>query len=405
MHVSLSQRRRSRHTVVAGAIVALALILAAPLPVAAETTDPGDITWAVAPADESGPDGRGIIEQELDPGATTTDRFAVRNLSTQPVTFKLSAADGYYTPTGRFNMLASDQESVDAGTWIQLPESVSVEPNSTAVVEFTTTVPDGAEPGDHAAGIAASVLSVGTDEQGSQIGVESRIGFRVMTRVSGDLVPAATVSVVSSDYALSWNPLRPGSVDVTFSVVNEGNTRLLAGGAVRAGFESREFPGEGDQRQELLPGESREITTTVDGVWPLFVVPTSIVLDPTATSRDGETVAADETSAEVVVWAIPVPQLLWLAGIALVVGALLWGRSRSRKKTAQLVAEARERGRREAAASTSDPAAPAGEPVPAAHPHSSSADSDGVPSTRRSRQTLIEERQRPKTDSRAGENQ
>jgi hypothetical protein len=100
-----------------------------------------------------------------------------------------------------------------------------------------------------------------------------------------------------------------------------------------------------------LPGDSREITVTVNDVWPLFFVPTSVTLDPDATDRSGEALEAleaDEVSASTVVWAIPLPQLLWLAGIALVVVALFWGRARSKKKTAALVQEAVERGRLEA---------------------------------------------------------
>ena len=82
------------------------------------------VSWSVTPADASGPDGRVAIEHSLDAGATIDDHFAVRNLGADTVTFRAAAADGFYTRNGRFDMLPSDQESVDAGTWITLPESV-----------------------------------------------------------------------------------------------------------------------------------------------------------------------------------------------------------------------------------------------------------------------------------------
>lgn len=173
--------------------VAAAPSAAAAPALVATAADDGEITWAVTPADESGPDQRGVIEQELDPGQSRTDRFAVRNFSAIPVTFALSAADGYYSDNGRFTMLPSSEPSTLAGTWISLPDSVTVEPGGTTVVEFTTSVPDDALPGDHAAGIAASVLSAGTDSSGTGVGVESRVGFRITTRVTGELTPAATV--------------------------------------------------------------------------------------------------------------------------------------------------------------------------------------------------------------------
>ncbi|WP_285136841.1 hypothetical protein [Microbacterium sp. lyk4-40-TSB-66] len=295
---------------------------------AASAASPDDITWSVTPADASGADNRGVIEQEIDPGASRADFLAVRNLSRTEVTFALSAADGYYTDKGRFNMLPSDKESVDAGLWIDLPDSVTVGPNGTVVVPFTTTVPEGAIPGDHAAGIAASVSSTGTDAGGSQVGVESRVGFRVMTRVTGDIVPSYSVSGVESGYDLSWNPFRPGSANTSFTVENTGNASLLVTGVTTIGTGSAAFPAEGAPRQELLPGESRSFTAEVADVWPTFFVPGSIDLAPTATDLGGGAVEVAPQSADASLWALPVPQLLVLLGILLIIAALFWRRRR-----------------------------------------------------------------------------
>ena len=271
------------------------------------------------------------------------------NASDAEVTFQLTAADGFYTRTGRFDILAADQESVDAGTWITLPETVTVPAGGTVVVPFTTTVPELAEPGDHAAGITASVLSVQSSEDGTSVGVESRVGFRVTTRVTGELAPKAAVQALSGDYALSWSPFRPGEMNVTFDVANEGNAILLAEGSVQAGGQSVGFPAEGENPQELLPGDTRTVTVTVPDVWPLFLVATGVTLTPTVRTMDGATTAMTPVTAETLVWAVPWPQLILIAGIALVVLAIAWGRIRSRRKVAALVAEAKEQGRREAA--------------------------------------------------------
>ncbi len=132
------------------------------------------------------------MELELDPGASVDEHLAVRNLSDRDVTFALTAADGYFTPTGRFNMLPGDKQSVAAGIWISMDKTVTVAAGGTAVVPFTVTVPDNATPGDHAAGIAASIYSQGGSD-GTQLGVESRVGFRVMTRVKGEVRPALSM--------------------------------------------------------------------------------------------------------------------------------------------------------------------------------------------------------------------
>lgn len=330
---------------------ALSLSFATAVPPAhAEAADEDTIRWSVTPADENGPDGRRAVEVELDPGERYDDLFAVRNVSDVEVTFRLTAADGFYTRNGRFDILPADRESVDAGTWITLPEDVTVAPGETAIVPFAVTVPENAEPGDHAAGITASVLSTQSADGGASVGVESRVGFRVTTRVSGELAPEAVVGGVVGDYTTSWNPLRPGEVTVSFDVENVGNTILLVEGGVEAGGGSAAFPAPDENAQELLPGDSRRFSVVVDGAWPLFLLPTTITVTPTMLTMTGDTSEIAPVTAGTTVWAVPWPQLIVLAGIALIVWAIVWGRIRSRRRLDALLADAKEAGRREAVA-------------------------------------------------------
>ena len=323
-------------------VVALALTAS---PAAAD--EAAAVSWSVTPADASGPDGRVAIEHSLDAGAATDDHFAVRNLGTEVVTFRLAAADGFSTRNGRFDMLPSDQESVDAGTWISLPESVTVEPGGTVVVPFTISVPENAEPGDHAAGIAASVLSVKQGE-GAEVGVESRVGFRVMTRVTGELAPAFAVQHVSAEYRTSWNPFEPGRIDVSFDVVNEGNTRLEAVGMLDLAGRQVTFPAADSGRQEILPGERHTFSLVIDRAWPLFFFPGEIALAPSVTTADGQSTEVAPAATPVFIWAVPWPQLLVLAGLVLIAMALLWRRGRSKRRIEELVRQAHEAGRRDA---------------------------------------------------------
>ncbi|WP_225221535.1 DUF916 domain-containing protein [Microbacterium gallinarum] len=346
--MSLTSRFRPARHALAGLVLGLALVagVAVPASADADTDDTPDVRWSVTPANESGPDGRTFVENELDPGESVDDYFAVRNVSDQTVEFALLAADGFYTSTGRFDILPAGEESVDAGTWISVPETVTVDAGETAVVPFSITVPEQAEPGDHAAGITASIVSVQESEDGTAVGVESRVGFRVTTRVTGEITPSATVDVVSGDYSLSWNPFRPGEATITFRAENTGNTILLAEGTVSAGGGSTVFPAEGERTLELLPGDSRDITVVVDGVWPLFVVPASVVVTPTVVTMNGDSSTIEPVTADTIVWAVPWPQLLLLTGIALLILALVWGRRRSKKRLQVMLEQAREEGRR-----------------------------------------------------------
>ncbi|UOE44021.1 DUF916 domain-containing protein [Agromyces larvae] len=312
----------------------------------AAAADEPPVSWSVAPAGADGPDGRFSVEHEIEAGRSIDDFFAVRNLGGEAATFALSAADGFYNDNGRFDMLSSDRESVDSGTWIALPDSVTVAAGDTVVVPFTISVPGNAEPGDHAAGIAASVMSTSSGD-GASVGIESRVGFRVMTRVAGELAPALSVGHVIADYRTSWNPLRPGDITVSFEVVNEGNTRLSLGGMVAIAGHETAFPASTDRAQDVLPGEGHVFTVEIDRVWPLFMFPGEVTVSPTVTTADGAMTTVAPSSASLFVWAMPWPQLLVLAGLALLVLALVWRRGRSKRRVDAMVSAAREEGRRE----------------------------------------------------------
>lgn len=315
--------------------------------------DDEKITWAVQPADADGPDGRHAINVDMDPGEVHDDFMVIRNISDVQVDFKVRAADGYFNKNGRFNTIPSSQESVDAGLWITVQDVVTVPAQSRVVVPIRIEVPMLAEPGDHAAGISASVLSSSVQEDGTQLGLESRVGFRTTIRVKGEITPSAEITGATVEHQLRWNPLKPGAATVTFNVTNTGNARFLAEGYVRAGTGGASFPEEGDGTRELLPGDDHQMVVLVKDVWPLFVVGTEITLQPRL--PDGASIQAIVVKTSGV--AIPWPQLLVLLGIALIVVALLWNRIRSRKRLEIMLASAREEGRRAATAVEDAPGA------------------------------------------------
>ncbi|MFD6681665.1 hypothetical protein [Micromonospora parva] len=340
--------------------VAFLTVAATPVAAAAEP-DPKALTWTVQPATASGPDQRRWITASLDPGQAVTEHLAVRNFSRTAVTFALKAADGYLTDKGRFNMLSSDRPSVDGGTWIDVQEKVTVGPNETRVVPFTITVPRSATPGDHPAGIAATVSSAG-----GTVTVESRVGFRVMLRVNGSARAALAVRGLDATYSPSWNPFAGGTVRVRYTVENDGNVWVSGTGRVAMsdllGRSSHDATSAVD---ELLPGGSRTVRTRADGVWALGRLRTTVTTSP-ALLGDGQA-GADlrPASATVTTWVVPWAQL---ALLALLVGLLLGLRAAARhrrRRLAGLLARARQEGRREAQESVLvGGAATAGEPDP-----------------------------------------
>lgn len=337
--------RLLRRAAIAAVALSALLLSSAPAAHAADQSD-GDVTWMVRPSDGTGEDGRSWIELELDPGESVDEHLLVRNLSPSTVTFHLSAADGYFTDTGRFNMLTSDRESVDAGTWIDIQDTVEVPSGGDVIVPFTLTVPDNATPGDHPAGVAAAIRS-GSD---GEVGIESRVGFRVMTRVTGELAPSLAAEA-SGSYSGSWNPFDAGRLDVDYAVENTGNTRLSVAPqiTVSALFGLVSFTTAGESIVEIAPGESRSATVSFPSAWPLFVYSADVVAAATAVPDElaaGDVVPVEASSLVV---AMPWPQLVTLA-IALLLLWLLWRDRRRRERIIEARVERARQEERDAAA-------------------------------------------------------
>lgn len=331
------------------AVPAAVFVVMPVAPAASMAEDPeSTVTWAVQPADEHGPDGRCWIELTLDPGQVVTEHLAVRNFGDSAVVFTLQAADGYLTDNGRFNILPSDQESTDGGTWIEIPEQVTVEADATEVVPFTITVPHDATPGDHPAGVAATLTST----EGT-VAIESRVGFRVMTQVSGTVTAAAAVEDLTATYRQSWNPFSGGTIQVAYTTTNHGNVASTGIGLVTVDglFGSAQNEARAEI-EESFPGDSVEVETRVAGVWPWGPLRTTVEVTPAVPDGEPGGAAIEPASATVTVWTLPWPQLVFAA----VLGAIAFGLRtlirRRRRRLARLLARARNEGRAEARAAT-----------------------------------------------------
>lgn len=330
----------------------------------------GDVTWSVRPGNAQSEDGRSWVEWDAAPGEEHTDHMVVTNHSATDVEFTLTAADGYFTDTGRFNMLPSDQESTDAGTWIDLPDSVIIPAGGATSVPFTVSVPLNASPGDHAAGVAATIHSTG--EGG--VGVESRVGFRVMTRVTGELQPGLALAT-SGSYGGEINPFEAGTIDLAYEVENTGNTRLRTQPeiSISGPFGIGTQTVQGDEIVEIAPGETRQGVARFPAAWPLFVYDAHVSAEPLPVSEELSFDAAESTVTQANVVAMPWSQLVVLLMAA---GLGLWAvmsRRRERQRTQRLVAQAREEALASVGAAGSrdtseSPMRPESVPVPASPP-------------------------------------
>ena len=290
------------------------------------------LTWSVQPSSQRKPDGRAAFTyQDFAPGSSHEDYIAVDNFSTTARTFTVYASDAFNTAAGGFDLLAAAQKPKDVGTWVHLAKpTVRIPARSSAIVPFTVTVPADATPGFHVGGIVASVSTVGTGANGSQVQVDRRVGARIYLQVTGPLRPALQVEQVSVQYHGTWNPTHPGSATVHYTLANTGNVPLqahqLLGSTGLFGLfgSSRKLP----DAPLLLPGNSVRLTVQVPRAWPGVRLSTALHVTP-FTGIVSLTPPPGTVSASASAWAVP---WTWLAIVVVV--ALAWWRRRRRNRRA-----------------------------------------------------------------------
>ena len=308
-----------------------------------------DFRWSVAPSNENGELGRSYFVHDVKPGQTIEDWVAITNYGEEPMTFSVYGTDAFNTPDGSFALLPADEEPALAGTWIEIPredQTVEVKGGETRVIPFTITVPDNAEPGDHAAGVIASVSHDALNAQGQLVRVDRRIAARVYLRVDGPVRPSLHIDAIRTDYQAPpwWNPFATGEVTITYQVRNAGNLRLTASG--EAGAAGPFGVGRGDPVHkdvpEMLPGTVYEDTHTIPDIYPLFWINGEVTLTPQAAPQSAQTPDLHPVTRGDSVIAIP-----WLPVLAaiLLTAVLIWRRRHAKRRfqaaVAAAVAEAR----------------------------------------------------------------
>ncbi len=350
------------HSVPSAALAAALLAVASlagvlPAEATGQSSVSDAVTWSVQPATASGPDGRQFFDYDVQAGSVISDHIAVTNLSTQPVTFHIYAADAATDyDTARFTLIGDDKASSDVGAWTNVAGGAStcpetdtavqkracvegfgisqlIEPGTSAVVPFSISVPADAAPGDHAEGIVASYDAPAIDSSGTAVSIDQRVGTRVYLRVDGAIVPKLAVAgaVVGFD---GGNPFGTGSATVGFDLRNTGNTRLSANPrvALTGPFGIALGTATAARVQNILPGGRAHVEMTLKGVPRLLLLFADITVAPA--SSDGNA-SNDHLPATVhssaVTWAFPWAWVLVLIAIGVVVAGAIWWRARSRR--------------------------------------------------------------------------
>ncbi|UJP08779.1 hypothetical protein L2X99_09650 [Microbacterium sp. KUDC0406] len=177
--------------------------------------------------------------------------------------------------------------------------------------------------------------------------VTSRVGFRVMTRVTGEY-RTEVAPAVNARYTMSWNPFQPGTADVEYTIENTGNTRVAVTPtvSVEGPFGTLSQAQTAAKIEELAPGEQRKGAVRLTGVWPTGPLSVRVTADAESVV-DGDA-GTGSSSVETTVPAWPWPQLIALGIAVLLIVLTVVDRRRRRRSLQEQLERAREEGRREA---------------------------------------------------------
>jgi hypothetical protein len=333
----------------------------------AQVTSTSRVTFGIAPSSASGPDGRSSFSLGVTPGGVLRDNVALVNYSKVPLALGLSATDAEETAAGGFGLLPPGSKPIGVGAWVTLPvgsASLTVPPAASGgpgsiVVPFVAHVPAKAAPGDYVGGLVASLRTVGANRTGQKIVLYQRVGTRIYVQVSGELVPALSVSGVHATYEQAGNPFGRGRAVVTYQLRNAGNVDLAVTQSVSVSqLVARTVTEKAPPIALLLPGAAVRERVVLGDVWPQILLQATV----TATGHDpllGGPAPVKATGGTAF-WAVPWPLIAVLVLIA-AFGAL-WRRRRRRRRAAHSADDAL------GAVGFADDVAtlPTGEPVPSA---------------------------------------
>lgn len=300
--------RRTPALAATTALLAVVASLLGPLPASAaplaeEPTDPPQVTWSVSPAGRDGSDDRVAFAYAVDAGTQIQDFVAISNFAGGTATFRVYATDAITDfDTGAFGLKKSSEPAVDLGSWITTEvEEITLAVGESAIVPFQILVPSDATPGDHTAGIIASVTVAGTNEAGQAVNLEQRVAARVYLRISGLPIAAVEATGLVASYTPEWNPFGGGTAGVDFAVSNTGNVRVdVEQEVVLSGPFGIELAVlSADPVRNLLPGQAKHVRLDASGIPPVLLLWAHVALTPgeptdTVAQSGGERTASGE---------------------------------------------------------------------------------------------------------------
>lgn len=242
-----SARRTWRRFVL---VFALAVLVSPVMTAAAQS---GGIGGRVVNPDPENPRSQSIFIYTLEHGQTKEDQILIMNRTDEEQAITLGSVDGVVTNTGDYTCRQEAEPVEGSGGWVTLEKRQLILPaNSEEIVNFTVTVPEGADVGEHNSCITIfqSDQEPAEGEQTGGIHIRMRQAIRMVVTIPGEL--KRDISIESFFVTLG-----KGTQKYSLTAANKGN--VSADVDMKVGLASRFFNKEiisvGGE-YPVVPGES-----------------------------------------------------------------------------------------------------------------------------------------------------
>lgn len=225
-------------------------------------------SFAVRPLkyDPALPETKSYFVLDAQPGATIADKVRVTNVGNAAGSLRLYAVDATTGRTSGTVYLSSTAPRRDASTWIKLSQSVlRLTPGQSRIVPFTVTVPAGASPGDHVAGIVADNETLTQRAKGGAIRIKIKhlTVAAVVVRIPGATAAGLALGQVSASGGHGFQFLNLG-------LTNSGNVMIKPTGTLTVR----------DSTGQTVVDKSLQLDTLIPGTSIAYPVSLSAALQP-----------------------------------------------------------------------------------------------------------------------------
>lgn len=201
------------------------------------------------------------------PGDTIVDKIRIKNGSDTNETYQMQVED--FKAQGDEGGVAlidpgSPSTTFSLATWITVdPPRITIAPGEESTVNYTIRIPRNGEPGGHYASVLARRAGQGSPGAAA---VDTRVGSLILLRVSGNVTEKAHVESFRAQESYAQH----GPVTFVLRSANDGNVHVQPSGTIvitnMFGRKVTEIP---LTQANILPGSSRNITTTWDAKNPI----------------------------------------------------------------------------------------------------------------------------------------